>query len=254
MAHPKSGFYLKESQEYVSVSTVLGRTSELFNPNKQKGLEIWRQMEPNWEEIIQNAQRRGTIIHSEVELFFMSDSEKHKTDCASMDEILKYNVHEYITHLNPVLELIKKENFAHDVSRPSFLMEEELFCHLGYAGTADLRLHWDGQYTIWDWKTVRSYKEEGVKKKNKSMSHYKEAEVQIASYALAHNLLVKRGELDNEITQGVICVCYDWREPHIHVLNKQELKAAAQQFIERYKAYCSLENITFPRLTTQCST
>ena len=248
MAHPKSGFYVKDDHEYVSVSSVLGRTSELFDPNKMKGLEIWRQMEPNWEDIMQRAQRRGTIIHAEVEMSFMKDVEKHKMDHATMDEIMDYNIHEYITHLSPVLDLIRKENFKNDVSAPSFLMEEALYCHLGYAGTADLRLHWDGQYSIWDWKTVRSYKEEGVKKKAKSMSHYKSAEVQIAAYALAHNLAVKRGELDNEITQGVICVCYDWREPHVHVLNKQELKARAQEFIERYKAYCSLENTQFPRL------
>lgn len=247
MVHPTSGFYAREGLEYVSVSTVLGRTSELFNPNKIKGLEIWRQMEPNWQEIMENAQRRGTIIHSEAELFFASNLQKHKMDAPTMDDILKYNIHEYITHLTPVLELIKQQNFIDEESKPSFLMEEELFCHLGYAGTADLRLHWERQYTIWDWKTVRSYKEEGVKKKAKSMSHYKEAEVQIASYALAHNLAVKRGELDNKITQGVICVCYDWREPHIHVLNEQELKAAAQEFIERFKAYCSLENTTLPR-------
>lgn len=247
MAHPKSGFYTKNDHEYVSVSSVLGRTVELFNPGKMKGLEIWRQMEPGWEEIMRAGQRRGTIVHSEIELFFLRDSDKHKMDHPTMDEIMKYNIHEYITHLSPVLDLIKKENSIQDQMKPSFLMEEELFCDLGYAGTADLRLDWDGQYTIWDWKSVRSYTEEGVKKKAKSMSHYKEAEIQIASYALSHNLAVKRGELDKEITQGVICVCYDWREPHIHVLNKQELKAAAQVFIERYRAYCSLENTNFPR-------
>lgn len=249
MVHPRSGFYVKDDHEYVSVSTVLGRTSELFSPNKMKGLEIWRQMEPNWQEIMQRAQRRGTIVHSEVELSFMGDTDKHKMDHPTMDEIMEYNIHEYITHLSPVLDLIKNENFKNGASKPSFLMEEELFCDLGYAGTADLRLTWDGQYTIWDWKTVRSYKEEGVKKKPKSMSHYKEAEVQIASYALAHNLAVKKGELDNQITQGVICVCYDWREPHIHVLDKQELKAKAQEFIERLNAYTSLENVSLPRAT-----
>jgi len=253
MVHPKTGFYQKRDLEYVSVSTVLGKTAELFNPNKMKGLEIWRQMEPDWQDIMEQAQRRGTIIHAEAEFFFTNEHEKHKLDCASMDEILRYNIHEYITRLAPVLELIKEQNFEGEKSKSSFLMEEELFCSLGYAGTADLRLHWEGQYTIWDWKTVRSYKEDGVKKKAKSMSHYKEAEIQIASYALAHNLAVKKGELDNEITQGVICVCYDWREPHIHVLNRQELKAAAQQFIDRFKAYCLLENTTLPRRVTPVS-
>jgi hypothetical protein len=249
MSHPKSGFYERDEKEYVSVSSVLGRTAELFNPNKKKGLEIWRQMEPNWEEIIANACRRGTIIHSEVELSFFGSQQKHGLEEATMDEIMKFNVHEYMAHLSPVLDLVKKENFNGEICKPSFLVEEVLFCDQGYAGTADLRLHWEGQYSIWDWKSVRSYKEEGVKKKAKSMSHYKEACVQIAAYALANNLAVRKGELDNEITQGVICVCYDWREPHIHVLDKQELKAAALEFIQRFAAYCSLENTSFPRAT-----
>lgn len=243
MVHPKSGFYINDDKEYVSVSSVLGRTSELFDPNKVKGLEIWRQMEPDWQEIMQRAQRRGTIIHSEIELSFMGEADKHKMDHPTMEEILEYNVHEYMTHLAPLLDIMKEQN----KKAKDMIIEEELFCDLGYAGTPDFRLWWEGQYSVWDWKTVRSYKEPNVKQKAKSMSHYKTAEIQIASYALAHNLAVKKGELDNEITQGVICVCYDWREPHVHVLSRQELKAAAQEFIERYKAYCSLENTSFPR-------
>jgi hypothetical protein len=249
MAHPKSGFYEKDDKEYVSVSSVLGRTSELFDPNKQKGLEIWRQMEPEWEDIIARAQRRGTIIHSEVEMSFLGRTEKHKLEEASMEEIMQYNIHEYMTNLSPVLDIVKEENFENGEPKRSFLMEEALFCEHGFAGTADLRLHWNGNYSIWDWKTVRSYKEPGVKKKAKSMSHYKGAFVQIGAYALAHNIAVRNGELDNEITQGVICVCYDWREPHIHVLDRQELKAAAREFADRYAAYCSLENTSFPRAT-----
>lgn len=79
------------------------------------------------------------------------------------------------------------------------------------------------------------------------MSYYSEAEVQIGAYALSHNLAVKRGELDKPVTQGVICVCYDWREPHVHVLDKQELKVRALEFLERFDAYCSLVNASFPR-------
>lgn len=253
MAHPKSGFYEKDDHEYVSVSSVLGKTVEIFNPDRIKGLEIWRSMEPEWQEIMQASQRRGTIIHGEIEAYFGVDvfSDDRKLESPTMDEILLHNVHEYIANVLPVLDEIKQHNFSNDLSHPSFLMEEELFCHHGYAGTVDLRLEWDNQYTVWDWKTVRSYKES--KKKTKSKSQYKEAFVQIASYALAHNLAVKRGELDREITQGVICVCYDWREPQLHVISKQELKAAAQEFIERFRAYCSLENTQFPRPIQPCS-
>lgn len=249
MSHPKSGFYERDNLEYVSVSSVLGRTAELFNPNKQKGLEIWRQMQPDWEDIVARACRRGTIIHSEVELFFFGDTRKDRLKEATMDEIMQYNIYEYLTHLSPLLDLIKKENLCGSELEKSFLVEEELFCEHGYAGTPDIRLYWNGQYSVWDWKTVRSYKEEGVSKKAKSMSHYKEAFIQTGGYALAHNIAVRNGELDNEITQAVICVCYDWREPHVHVLDKRELRAAALEFTERYAAYCSLENTSFPRAT-----
>jgi hypothetical protein len=251
MVHPNSGFYEKDQHEYVSVSEILAKTSELFDENKLKGLEIWRSMEPDWQNIMQRAQRRGTIIHSEIELSLLGDCDKHKIDHPTMDEILEYNIHEYVTHLSPLLDQIKKENFKHGLSSPLFLMEEEMYCErLGHAGTPDVRLTWDHKYSVWDWKSVRSYKEEGVRKKAKSMSQYKGAMIQIGAYALGHNLEVKAGRLDRPIEQGVICVCYDWREPHVHVLDKDELKAAAQEFIERLKAYCSLHNTHFPRLIT----
>jgi hypothetical protein len=284
MVHPNSGFYEQDDKEYVSVSTVLGRTVELFHPDRVKGLEIWRSREPDWQEIMQSSQRRGTILHGEIESFFGIDifsDEKKRLESPTMDEIITHNIHEYIAYLLPLLEDIKKQNGLEldghhpihlwSTSEPRnnyFLMEQELFCHLGCAGTADLRLLFAApdkkrkttllpQYSIWDWKSARSYKDldeyGSERKKVKSKSQYKEAFVQLGAYALMHNLAVKRGELDNEITQGVICVCYDWREPQLHVLSKQELKAAAQEFIERLRAYCSIENTQFPRLIQPCS-
>jgi len=270
MAHPKSGFYKKDDLEYVSVSSVLGRTIELFHPDKLKGLQIWRNIEPDWQEIMESSQRRGTVIHGEIEAYFGVDtfSEDRRLEIPTMDEIITLNIHEYISYLLPTLESIKEQNFANELSHPSFLMEQELFCHLGCAGTPDLRLTFAAidkktkkllkpQYTIWDWKSARSYKELDAhgneRRKAKAKSHYSEAFIQLGAYALFHNLAVKRGELDKEITQGVICVCYDWREPQFHVLSKPELKAAAQEFIERFKAYCSLEKTQFPRPIQPCS-
>lgn len=282
MVHPNSGFYEKDDKEYVSVSTVLGKTVELFHPNRVKGLEIWRNTEPDWQEIMQSSQRRGTILHGEIESFFGIDifsDEQKKLESPTMDEIFSYNIHEYISWLLPLLEDIKQQNGLDlDSSHPIhswsanktndyFLMEQELFCHLGCAGTPDLRLRFAApdkktktilppRYSIWDWKSARSYKDlcqDGTeRRKAKSRSHYSEAFIQLGAYALFHNLAVKRGELDNEITQGVICVCYDWREPQLHVLSKRELKAAAQEFIERFKAYCDLENTQFPRPIQPC--
>ena len=144
MSHPKSGFYERDDKEYVSVSSVLGRTAEPFDPNKQRGLENWRQIEPDWEDIIAKACRRGTIIHAEAEMFFFGRMEKHKLEEATMEEIMSYNIHEYLSYLTPVLELIKEQNFNGETAASSFLVEEVLFCEHGYAGTPDLRLNWEG--------------------------------------------------------------------------------------------------------------
>lgn len=250
MVHPTSGFYVKDDHEYVSVSSVLGGTNELFNPGKIKGLEFWRRNEPNWEEIVARAQRRGKIIHAEVETTLMNTTTAGHEDEASYEEILQYNIHEYIMYIAPLLDLIKEQNYEGGIVRKDFSLEGVLFCPHGYAGTADARFMWDGKYTIWDWKTVRSYTEYENKAKGQKLkprSKYDDAFLQIGAYALANNVLFKKGEAPALIKQGVICVCYDWREPQLHILDAQKLKQAALDFVKRYEAYCELMETSFPR-------
>ena len=264
MSHPTDGIYKKDGLGYIAVSNILGKTLPLFNPSKTDGLEYWRRTEPNAIEILERGQRRGTIIHGEVELNLSGKNDVHGSDRPSYEEIVSFNIHEYVTYLSPLLEEIKGQNPCStlcnfeeegkcmtsgnscDNLSKSLLIEEKIFCPHGWAGTPDLRLWWDGSYTIWDWKSVRSYKEDGVAKKAKSMSYYKEAFVQIGAYALAHNIRAKSNPWLAPITQGAICVCYDWREPHVHVLSKDELKDAANTFIERYKVFQSLEDTIYP--------
>lgn len=250
MVHPTSGFYVKDDHEYVSVSSVLGETSELFDPGKLRGLEFWRRNEPDWEDIVARAQRRGKIIHAEVETSLLNTTTKGHEDEASYEEIIEYNIHEYIQYLAPLLDLIKKDNYVDGRVWDGFSLEGVLFCPHGYAGTADARFNWDGKYTIWDWKTVRSYKEfedQEKAKKPKPRSKYSDAFLQIGAYALANNVLYKRGEAPALIKQGVICVCYDWREPQLHILDSMKLKQAALDFVRRYEAYCQLKETSFPR-------
>lgn len=250
MVHPTSGFYVKDEQEYVSVSTILGATSEIFEPSKAKGLQFWRRQEPDWEEIVQNAQRRGKIIHAEIECNLLGISTIGHEDEATYEDIVTYNIHEYLHFIAPLLEMIKEQNTKGGKLLSDFCLEGVLFCPQGFAGTADARFWWDSQYTIWDWKTVRSYKEfedQKKAKKTKPRSKYNTAFLQLGAYALAHNIAVKAGQFDSLITQGVICVSYDWREPQLHVLDKAKLKEAVLGFIERFEAYCELVGTTFPR-------
>lgn len=250
MAHPTSGFYLKDEHEYVSVSTILGETSKLFDPGKEKGLQFWRRSEPDWEEILERAQRRGKIIHAEIEGSLLDTGTKGHVDEATYDEIIKYNIHEYLFYLAPILEHIKHDNSKNGTLLNNFYLEGVLYCPQGFAGTADARFFWEGKYSIWDWKTVRSYKEfddQDKAKKPKPRSKYESAFLQLGAYALAHNIAVRAGEFDTMITQGVICVSYDWRPPQLHILDGDKLRKAVFGFIERFKAYCELMETEFPR-------
>lgn len=256
MAHPTSGFYVKDELEYVSVSTVIGQTAELFDPGKLRGLEFWRKREEGWEEILIRSQRRGKIIHAEVEAMLLGTTTRGHEDEASYDEIIKYNINEYIMHMAGLLELIKEQNSVNDEVQDFLKLEEVLYCPHGYAGTADARFFWDGKYTIWDWKTVRSYKEyedQSKAKKKKPRSKYSDAFIQIGAYGLAHNILVKQGLQQHKIKQGSICVCYDWMEPQLHVLDSDMMKQAALDYVARYEAYCDLMQTQFPRKLVKAS-
>jgi len=246
MVHPASGFYVKDNQEYASVSLVLGATSQMFDPSKERGLQFWRRNEPDWEEIVIRAQRRGKIIHAEVEATLLGISTAGHEDEGTYEEIVKYNVNEYLMYLGPLLEEIKTENEG----RKDIQLEQVVFCPHGYAGTKDANFMFRKKYSMWDWKSVRSYKEyesEEKGKKTKPKSKYKDAFLQIGAYALAHNIGVRNGELDTLIERGVICVCYDWREPQLHILDGDDLKKAVLGFVERFAAYCELIGCSLPR-------
>jgi hypothetical protein len=263
MAHPADGIYKKDGLGYIAVGDVLGRTLQLFNPSKASSLEWWRNNEPDSAEILQRGQTRGTFIHAEVELALTGENKIHKDDRPSYEDVVNYNIHAYMMYLAPLIQEIKKFNpcssLCHEDDdtcsvtgglcqnkQETLLIEQELFCPYGWGGTPDLRLMWEGEYTIWDWKSVRSHKEEGVKKKEKPISYYSEAFIQLGGYALGHNILAKLFPWMKPITQGAICICYDWREPHVHVLTKAELRKAANTFVQRYKVYQDLVGIQFP--------
>lgn len=264
MSHPDSGIYEKDGLGYISVSDVLGRTLPLFNPSKVNGLEYWQRNEPDAVEILKRGQQRGTFIHAEVELFLTGHNLVHKDDRPSYEQMLSHNIHGYMSYLSPLLDEIKKQNPCSSLCdedngkcsvssdgkchnrKHDLLIESPIYSPYGWAGTPDLRLFWDGIYSIWDWKSIRSHKEQGVEKKPKSISRYTEAYVQVGAYALAHNILAKSNDSIQPIKQGVICLCYDWREPHVHVLSKEELKKAANVFIERYKVYQEITQTKFP--------
>jgi hypothetical protein len=242
MVHPVDGIYKKDGIAYVSVSTVTSETLEEFHPGKFYSLAKWRAEEENAEEILARSQTRGTLIHAENELALLSDKTEVTRDRITYEDMVEYNIHEYMHYLHPFLDELKAQNpCLHQI-----LVEHELYCRRGWAGTPDLRLWWEGHFTTFDYKSVRSYKEEGVKKKRKYRSNYTEAFVQIAAYSLAHNIENKDNPRLPQVTQGAVCVCYDWREPDIYLLNKEELRENSKEFLQRFKTYQEQSGLIFP--------
>jgi hypothetical protein len=244
-------FYEKNGLEYARVSTILGETMPLFHPDRHKGLSWWQDHEPDAVGILARGQRRGTLVHAEIEMFLLGDRFVHQGDTASVDELIFHNIPGYVNYLMPLLEEVKAQNGPASLwpglAECGLMIEQPLYCRHGFAGTPDMRCWFEGKYTVWDWKTARSHLEEGVKKKLKPISRYSEGKVQTSSYALAHNLeLVPSGDFP-PVEQVAICVCYDWCEPFLHLMPIEGIREAADEFIERFGVYKELENSVFPR-------
>lgn len=260
MSHPPSGFYRKGELEYVSVSEILQQTSPAFDPGKQIALDKWRKKEENHEAVVENAKRRGHYIHAHVEECLTGIESKNQEAKLSFEELISLNIPAYIANLGEVLSAIAEENHISSESASArkaiepespFRLERPIFSPYGWAGTPDLFLNWSRLYSVWDWKSARSFKEldEGQKPKPRPRSRYKDAGLQISAYALSNNLKRFFGQPDRpQIKQGVVCVCYDWREPQIHIFTAEQLAEFGMLFVERYEFYCEMNEVCFPRI------
>jgi hypothetical protein len=245
-------FYERDGLEYARISTILGKTMPVFHPSKAKGLGIWQEREPNHQEILAKAQRRGTIIHYMTEGFLTEGNQKHVEDAPTIEELTHHNIAAYMHYLEPLLQDMRDSNTGSCDTWPglaegNMIIEESLYCPYGFAGKPDIRLWWNQKYTVWDWKSSRSHLEEGVEKKRKPRSRFHEGFVQMSAYALAHNIHAKETGEYPPIEQMIICACYDWCEPTLFVEPIEKIREYANEFIERFKIYQELENSSFPR-------
>jgi len=205
-----------------SVTSIIGRTDALFNPSKEAGLEWWRSKEKDHRQIVEEACRRGSIIHSEIELALTGKQSTEYT----MDEWNDFCICDYMTQLLPVVQEMGEDEVE---------VEKVVSHSVGYAGTADLVCHYKGKKTIVDWKTTRHSSKVG--KKPKKRSHYKGAEVQIAAYGSAYNSDTR----NTPVEQGAIVVVYDWREPDVILLDNDDLIMRSMEFQERFDVFQVLE-------------
>lgn len=222
-------FYDADGVRLPSVTSVLSRTDPIFNPSKEEGLQWWRDHEPKHEEITKEACRRGSIIHSEIELALTGRQSVEY----SIDEWVELGIPDYMNYL---LDFVRQVNQS-KAEGYGVHVEKVVKHNAGYAGTADLICTLDEVPTIVDWKSTRHHKDVG--EKTKSKAHYKNAEMQIAAYAAAYNQQEKPEE---PIQQGLIVIAYSWREPDVIRLNQDKLATRIGQFAERLSAFQVLEN------------
>lgn len=245
-------FYQKDGLEYARISTILGKTMPIFHPDKAKGLAIWQEREPDYQDILEKSQRRGTIIHYMNEGYLTGGHQKNKGEAPTMEELTHHNIGAYMNFLEPLLQEMKASNEGScslwpGLAESNMLIEQELYCPYGFAGKPDLRLWWNQKYTVWDWKSSRSCLEPGVEQKRKPRSRFSEGFIQMSAYVLSHNIMAKETGNYPPIEQMVICACYDWCEPTLFIEPIEKIRECANEFIERFKIYQEIEDSAFPR-------
>jgi hypothetical protein len=108
MAHPKSGFYVKDGKEYVSQSTVVGETNEFFDPGFLKGLEIWRSKEPDADQILADSCRRGTLVHHTIDTILNENEVEELEEPTSIEEMKSLKIADYMSNAKEMLDWMKK--------------------------------------------------------------------------------------------------------------------------------------------------
>lgn len=221
LRHP-TRYYDIDGKKCPSVTSIIGRTESIFNPSKESSLRWWREKEPDHVKIVDEACRRGSIIHSEVELALAGSQSTQFT----IEEWEQYGIPDYITHLLPLIREIKKGESE---------VEKVVHHPAGYAGTADLICEFEGQVTLVDWKTTRHHKDVG--EKTKKRGYYKNAEIQVSAYGAAYNHLTPT----SPVTQGLVVVAYSWREPDLIRLDQDDLAMRVTEFQKRLEVFKVLD-------------
>lgn len=263
MVHPASGFYTRNGLEYVSQSTVTGETDPIFDPDRFRSLEIWRNKceaeGEDWQAIMQDSCERGTLLHHKIEtkLGFPSEAPPEMSPARRKHLLIS----DYVSQMRDFVGMLHSICSMGDSSK--IRIEQEKFSdEFGFACTSDMTLHveftkkgWDyipsgfgpdAPYTVLDWKNVRppdfeKLEAQGKKPKAKSRSEHAANFIQLGANALAHNEMVNRGEIDEPlITQGVICAMYSWRSPRFHILTLEQLTEQVMSFIERLAYFQSI--------------
>lgn len=182
--------FMRQYKTPVGVSTSVTTILKLTESEKSKNrLRKWKHKmaklfgEGAGEAIALKAAERGTKFHKEVTQYFKN--------------MPVHNPSNFFIGVAPFLHRIKPikvENFCWSMK--------------GFAGTYDLLCDWNGQLTMWDWKT---------KSRIQRRQWLDEAFLQCAAYAIAANEGFKRDKSSYKINQLIVAIA---REDGCQIFNE----------------------------------
>lgn len=191
-----------EDKLYPSVSTILSATKPISD---RLALQRWRKRVgyQKAQQISNQACRRGTSIHTAINLFL---------EGKELPEDVPDNL--YWQSIEPVLQSVSQ---VHLVESAVYHQEQ------GYAGRLDCVGEWQGELCVFDWKTASK------PKKQEWITDYC---LQVTAYTAAVNHLYHV-----QIDRALIAIALESQPAQLFLLDEEDLSLYWQQFLLRLRLW-----------------
>jgi len=200
--------YVFDKEKLPSVTTILDITQ---SAEKRESLRAWREKmgEDNAARIVDESAARGTAMHKILEKYILDEGYLDETSVGKQAHNMALQVIQ--SGLNNVTEY--------------YGTECTLYYPGLYAGQTDLVGIHKGQDAIIDFKQTN---------KPKRREWIDDYFMQLSAYAMAHNIL-----FDTQITKGVVMMCSKDNYYQEFIVEGEEFKKYAHNFLRRVDEYYS---------------
>ena len=202
----KRHYNIDDKEKLPSVTTILSATQ---SAEKREALARWRESKGEEEatRIVDQAGARGTAMHKILEMFILKQGYLDETEVGKQAH-------------NMALRVIEQGL----CNVPEYYGTECTLYYPGlYAGQTDLVGIHKGQDAIID------FKQSNKPKRPEWIGDYK---LQLAAYAMAHNIL-----FNTQITKGVVMMCTKDNYYQQFVIEGEEFKQSMHNFLRRVDEY-----------------
>ena len=202
----KRHYNINDKEKLPSVTTILSATEPA---EKKEGLKRWREKmgEENATRIVDESAARGTAMHKILEMYILEKGYLDETNVGKQAH-------------NMAIRVIEQGL----CNVPEYYGTECTLYYPGlYAGQTDLVGIHKGQDAIID------FKQSNKPKRPEWIGDYK---LQLAAYAMAHNIL-----FNTQITKGVVMMCTKDNYYQQFVIEGEEFKQSMHNFLRRVDEY-----------------